>query len=66
MIIGIILLCLIFVVLSAVVLAILDYFGNRQTYKWFVWLTAYTAYLLPLTVIFILPVDLVSVIHHYS
>ncbi|KAJ3302926.1 LMBR1 domain-containing protein 2 [Kappamyces sp. JEL0829] len=54
------LLTVIFIVIFCIVGFILDHFGDRATYKWYVWVTTIVSYFLPFTIIVMLPLDLAS------
>ncbi|KAH9276402.1 hypothetical protein BASA83_001095 [Batrachochytrium salamandrivorans] len=48
------------VVMAAIVAIVLNYFGNRMTYPWYVQVACFVSYFFPFTIILVLPLDLAS------
>jgi LMBR1-like membrane protein len=46
--------------LLIVTLLVLDHYGNRKTFPWYVQTTCFIAYFIPFSIIVILPLDLAS------
>ncbi|KAI8929153.1 LMBR1-like membrane protein-domain-containing protein [Entophlyctis helioformis] len=57
---GYFLIALVFAVMGGIVGVLLDYFGNRKTFPWYVQATCFISFFFPFTIIVILPVDLAS------
>eukprot|EP00842_Homolaphlyctis_polyrhiza_P005125 jgi/Hompol1/5613/HPOL_004576-RA len=54
------LLLVVFILIAAIVGVLLDHFGNRKTFPWYVQATCFVSYFFPFTIILVLPIDLVS------
>lgn len=50
---------------AALVMSILLYFGNRKTSHWYAKLCAFIAWLFPFSIMLMLPIDLSSVINYF-
>lgn len=48
------------VIIAVIVALVLDHYGNRKTFPWYVSITCFVAYFIPFSIIVILPLDLVS------
>ncbi|KAJ8329652.1 hypothetical protein QVD99_003940 [Batrachochytrium dendrobatidis] len=55
-----ILLSFVFMGMAAVVAVLIDYFGNRKSFPWYVLAACFISYFFPFTIILMLPLDLAS------
>nr|KAJ3421498.1 LMBR1 domain-containing protein 2 [Polyrhizophydium stewartii] len=55
-----VILTLLFVAIAGIVAALLNYFGNRKTFPWYVQAACFISYFFPFTIIVVLPLDLAS------